>query len=98
MAEHTFLECRLCHCCGDAPDRHGEILNVWVERAEQAEAALRERDGRYHELLYAVGHKFPDESRHDTALRYIRQAEVPDGKQEGQMMSSLPAAAPKGGQ
>ena len=62
----------------------------------EAEAALRERDGRYHELLYAVGHKFPDESRHDTALRYIRQAEVPDGKQEGQMMSSLPAAETEG--
>jgi len=241
-AETDPAMCRLCHCCGDAPDRHGEILNVWVERAEQAEAALRERDarwaaleawvadvstvinigtvqaklralsappvdahevevgvplaaaftrggcprcaeleaenkrltglelertverdearrfgeeagqrynalliascdvtcafcgatyprgtprhgdgaladhikvclkhpmreaeaalrerdGRYHELLYAVGHKFPDESRHDTALRYIRQAEVPDGKQEGQMMSSLPAAETEG--
>jgi hypothetical protein len=30
--------CRLCHCCGDAPDRHGEILSEWVERCERAEA------------------------------------------------------------
>lgn len=30
--------CRLCHCCLDAPDRHGEILGQWVARAEQAEA------------------------------------------------------------
>jgi len=32
--------CHLCHCCNDAPDRHGEILSSWVERAEQAEAML----------------------------------------------------------
>jgi hypothetical protein len=30
---------------------------------------------RYNELLYAVGRKFPGESRHETALRYIRQEE-----------------------
>ena len=29
----------------------------------------------YHELLYAVGRKFPGESRHETALRYIRDTE-----------------------
>mgnify|MGYP001603984726 CR=1 FL=1 len=30
----------------------------------------------YQELLYAVGQKHPDETRHQTALRYIRQAEL----------------------
>lgn len=30
---------------------------------------------KYNELLYAVGQKYPGESRHETALRYIRQAE-----------------------
>lgn len=29
----------------------------------------------YNELLYAVARKFPNETRHDTALRYIREAE-----------------------
>lgn len=29
----------------------------------------------YHELLYAVTKKFPNETRHQTALRYIQQAE-----------------------
>jgi hypothetical protein len=29
----------------------------------------------YNELLIAVGNKFSNESRHQTALRYIRQAE-----------------------
>jgi hypothetical protein len=30
---------------------------------------------RYNELLYAVARKFAGESRHETALRYIREAE-----------------------
>lgn len=29
----------------------------------------------YFELIGAVGNKYPDETRHETALRYIRQAE-----------------------
>ena len=29
----------------------------------------------YNELLFAVGNKYPGETRHQTALRYIRQAE-----------------------
>lgn len=32
----------------------------------------------YHELLYAVGKKWPGESRHQTALRYIQRAEAPN--------------------
>ena len=30
----------------------------------------------YNELLFAVGNKHPNETRHQTALRYIQQAEV----------------------
>ena len=30
----------------------------------------------YSELLYAVEGKFPDETRHETALRYIREREA----------------------
>ena len=30
---------------------------------------------KYDQLLFAVGRKFRDESRHETALRYIREAE-----------------------
>lgn len=32
---------------------------------------------KYEELLYAVHRKFPDETRHQTALRYIKTAEAP---------------------
>jgi hypothetical protein len=40
--------------------------------------AARVPDGcveKYNELLYAVEHKFPNETRHETALRYIKQTE-----------------------
>jgi len=30
---------------------------------------------KYDELIYAVGRKFPNETRHQTALRYINKAE-----------------------
>jgi hypothetical protein len=42
------------------------------ELTSQPERPLADR---YNELLYAVALKFPGESRHETALRYIRQAE-----------------------
>ena len=44
---------------------------AWNRRAETQvpEVAL------YHELLFAVASKFPNESRHQTALRYINSAE-----------------------
>ena len=32
---------------------------------------------KYEELLYAVARKFPDETRHQTALRYIKTSEAP---------------------
>jgi len=31
---------------------------------------------KYEELILAVGTKFPGETRHETALRYIRDAEM----------------------
>jgi len=35
-------------------------------------------DAKYEELLMAVARKFPNESRHETALRYITEAESRD--------------------
>ena len=32
-------------------------------------------DTKYHELIMEVQNKYPDESRHETALRYIRERE-----------------------
>lgn len=38
----------------------------------------KELEAKYYELLYAVGNKYPGESRHETALRYIKDAEAPE--------------------
>lgn len=38
---------------------------------------VRELENKYNELLMAVASKFPNETRHETALRYIRNAEAP---------------------
>jgi hypothetical protein len=45
------------------------------QRAEQAEAKAMEIGEKYYDLIMQVGNKYPDESRHDTAKRYIRSAE-----------------------
>ncbi len=38
-------------------------------------SALAESQGRHYELIMAVGKKFPGETRHETALRYIQERE-----------------------
>lgn len=44
--------------------------------SETVKANLQAIQAPYWELLYAVAKKHPGETRHDTALRYIRQAEA----------------------
>lgn len=51
-----------------------------AEASDRIEADAREIErlsALYYELLYAVGNKCPGETRHQTALRYIQQAEAP---------------------
>jgi|JI10StandDraft_1071094.scaffolds.fasta_scaffold101188_8 hypothetical protein len=43
-------------------------------RADKTEAT----EARYNELLLAVSNKYPGETRHETALRYIRERETPN--------------------
>lgn len=43
---------------------------------DEVGAQIKELQGNYYELLYGVASKFPDETRHETALRYIRNAET----------------------
>jgi hypothetical protein len=44
--------------------------------AEDCSESSRDVSKLYYELLYAVTQVFPGESRHEIALRYIREAEV----------------------
>lgn len=51
------------------------------EKTDALLALFREyetRANKYHELIMAVGNKTPGETRHQTALRYIKQAEESD--------------------
>ena len=57
----------------------GELLELRDERDR-----LR-RD--YDELIMAVGNKYPGETRHQTALRYIQRAEEPSNIPEQAAMT-----------
>lgn len=47
-----------------------------VKRVEESPPQHTEcLEAKYMELIMAVGNKYPGETRHQTALRYIRQAE-----------------------
>ncbi len=56
-----------------------------LTNAEPDLFALRAAYDLYHELLFAVARKYPNETRHQTALRYIHESEV--------MRNSGPASA-----
>jgi len=78
------------------------VRQLWVQRedAKEQRAAVRaegEREGQgtkrlYYELLFAVSKKYPNESRHDTALRYIHEAE----SHSGEASAAIEALAEKG--
>ena len=51
--------------------REGGTVGLLCRAVLDAEEVNR----KYHELLSAVGNKYPDETRHQTALRYIQQFE-----------------------
>lgn len=75
------------------------LANAWPEIREALSRS--HEDGRragleekYYELLLQVGNKYPGESRHETALRYLRQAETSVGD-ECSVGSAL--KTPKGG-
>jgi hypothetical protein len=50
----------------------GRSIHDLIEELKQQLAAAQ---AQHNELLYAVARKWPNESRHETALRYIREAE-----------------------
>lgn len=57
-----------------APD----ALTLLDRLLEWHEQEIAEATKPYHELLYTVGNKFEGETRHETALRYIKMAENQD--------------------
>ena len=58
---------------------HGVAVRALAAHSAQAQppaASVTDVSAKYHELLFAVQKKFPNESRHATALRYIQQMEL----------------------
>ena len=83
-AEWFVLRCGNPGCQAEIEAREAhEALTLWNRRpapetqapVESAPALAPFEKQKYDELLYAVVRKFPNESRHETALRYIREAE-----------------------
>jgi len=58
-----------------ADDCHKEYQSASLDDVLSLQKRYGELSKKYEELLYAVAQKFPDETRHETALRYIRQRE-----------------------
>lgn len=52
-----------------------ELLEESAAPFDEACMMVRELEKNYNELLMAVERKFIGESRHETALRYIKQSE-----------------------
>jgi hypothetical protein len=85
--EACTILCQKVHAILDGKDTGRGVANEpWEStRRRLLAAALRSQgqadavDDKCAELIYAVGNKYPGESRHETALRYIRQAEAPTG-------------------
>lgn len=72
--------CGTCKWC--TPCYEGKGFPCLPEHAfeiAQLQASLTASEAKYHELIMAVGNKYPDETRHQTALRYIRQSEQIQG-------------------
>jgi hypothetical protein len=53
------------------------VTDARIAEAQVDTDELTRLRGLYEELLFAVGNKHPGETRHQTALRYIQQAEAP---------------------
>jgi hypothetical protein len=49
----------------------------YIEEIVKEYNRLKEKERKYNELIYNVVNNFPNETRHETALRYIKNAETP---------------------
>ncbi len=74
---------------------NGKQLTLLTERARSAERRLAECQTQYHELLYQVSMKYPNETRHETALRYLKEREQNNNSGVGQADAAIKEQEPK---
>ena len=67
-----------------------------ISRLMEEKVRLEQRSVMLDRLLFEVSRKFPCETRFDTALRYIREAEA-RANETGQAQSAVPNASLSGG-
>lgn len=79
----------------EAHAHHSALYRDEIESLRSEIESLRKTQRLYDELLYQVVKKHPNESRHETALRYIRQAEAPSNN-AAEAKSSLAAPTMEG--
>ena len=75
--------------CSMPRDAASEILTL-RQQLTTLQARLATVEGAYSELIMAVGNKYPGESRHATALRYIQKAEAPTNQQAAAALDGRP--------
>ena len=68
-----------CESDGPEPPCHGLV---------RLRERITELERNYYQLIYAVQRKFPGETRHETALRYITQVEAIQSPSEQQSRPS----------
>ena len=56
----------------------GDVCSCYVAEVAGLEARVASLDTKYYGLLWAVATKHPNETRHETALRYIQECENRD--------------------
>lgn len=95
-------------CIAEVEEAIAAPSPTWVETADKFyDARIKELEAdlwavreAYNELIMAVGKKHPGETRHQTALRYIQQAERPTeavvSQQAADHTPQAPAAEPGG--
>lgn len=74
LCPRSGLARNMCNCT-DCCSFREEGSRREREYEKEKWAARNTVQEKYNELIYAVREKFENESRHETALRYIRQAE-----------------------
>ena len=62
-------------CFGEAGNLAHDFMLLLVDESEQLQAERDRYKEKYEDLIYCVASKFPNESRHETAKRYIQQRE-----------------------
>jgi len=63
---------KIMNTLNEIPEEGRSADELMVKAADEIE----QLEAKYYDLIYAVSQKWPNETRHETALRYIRQAET----------------------